>query len=138
MDEFLIASATGHGGLLFFDRSPHPPTEPIASYRVRVTDHHLSAEIDVYAGYLMGHPAPFFADLARQWTGWSGELVWQSLEGELTLRCSRDRVGHCFLRVELRPGQMPVDWRVVATILIEAGQLEGIGRRAGLYFGRSA
>jgi len=78
-----------------------------------------------------------FADMARQWSGWSGELVWESLEGELSIRCSRDRVGHIFFRVELRSGPMPEDWRVVATVLAEAGQLESIARRAELFFGRA-
>ena len=138
MDEFLIPSAAGDGGLLFFQRAPPDPSMPIDGFWVRVTDHNLSAEAQVYAGYAPSHPGPLFADMARQWAGWSGELVWQSLEGELTIRCSRDRVGHIFIRVELRSGQMPEDWRVVATVSAEAGQLEGIARRAELFFGRAA
>ena len=135
MDEFLIPSAAGDGGLLFFQRSPADPTKPIDKFWVRVTDHNLSAAAEVYAGYAPSHPAPLFADMARQWAGWSGELVWRSLEGELAIRCSRDRVGHIFVRVELRFGPMPHDWRVVLTVLAEAGQLENIARRAELFFG---
>ena len=138
MDEFLIPSAAGDGGLAFFDRSPRDPSEPIDRFSVRVTDHALSATAQVYAGYAPSHPASLFADMARQWAGWSGELVWLSLECELTMRCSRDRAGHVFIRVELRSGPMPEDWRVVATVLAEAGQLEGIARRAKLFFGREA
>ncbi|RLT18034.1 MAG: hypothetical protein DWI28_05245 [Planctomycetota bacterium] len=73
--------------------------------------------------------------MARQWAGWSGELVWESLEGELAIRCSRDRVGHIFIRVELRSGPYTEDWRVVVTVLAEAGQLETIARRAEMFFG---
>jgi hypothetical protein len=135
LDEFLIPSASGDGGLLFFQRLPPDPTKPIESFWVRVTDHNLSAEGQVYAGYAPSHPAPLFADMASQWAGWSGELVWESLEGELRLRCSRDRVGHIFIRVELRSGPMFEDWRVVVTVLAEAGQLENIGRRALVFFG---
>jgi hypothetical protein len=138
LDEFLIPSAAGDGGLPFFQRAPPDPTKPITGFWVRVTDQNLSAAAQVYAGYAPSHPAPLFAEMARQWAGWSGELTWQSLEGELTIRCSRDRVGHIFIRVELRSGQMPKDWRVVATVLAEAGQLEGIARRAELFFGRAA
>jgi hypothetical protein len=75
--------------------------------------------------------------MALQWAGWAGELVWQSLERELTLRCSRDRAGHIFIRVELRSGPMPEDWRVFATVRAEAGQLESIAQRAQLFFGRA-
>jgi hypothetical protein len=138
LDEFLIPSAAGTGGLLFFQRSPPDPTKPIDGFWARVTDQNLSAAIPVYAGYAPSHPAPLFADMARQWAGWSGELTWESLEGELAIRCTRDCVGHIFIRIELRSGQMPEDWRVVATILTEAGQLEGIARRAELFFGRAA
>lgn len=137
MDEFLIPSAAGDGGLLFFQRSPVDPTKSIDHFWVRVTDHNLSAAAQVYAGYAPSHPAPLFADMARQWAGWSGELVWESLEGELAIRCSRDRVGHIFIRVELRSGPMPDDWRVVVTVLAEAGQLESIARHAELFFGRA-
>jgi hypothetical protein len=137
MDEFLIPSASGDGGLLFFQRSPPDPIEPIDSYWVRVTDHNLSAEGQVYAGYAPSHPAPLFADMARQWAGWPDDLVWESLEGELQVRCGRDRGGHIFIRVELKSGPMPDDWRVAATVLAEAGQLENIARRAELFFGRA-
>ena len=138
MDEFLIPSAAGSGGLLFFQRSPSDPAKPIDGFWVRVTDQNLSAAVPVYAGYAPSHPVPLFAQMAGQWAGWSGELVWQSLEGELTIGCSRDRVGHVFIRVELRSGQMPEDWRVVATVLAEAGQLVSIARRAEQFFGRAA
>ena len=135
MDEFLIPSASGDGGLLFFQRSPPDPKEPMDRFWVRVTDHNLSAEGQVYAGYAPSHPGPLFADMARQWSGWSGELVWESLEGELAIRCSRDRVGHIFIRVELRSGPYTEDWRVIVTVLAEAGQLESISRRAEMFFG---
>ena len=119
----------------FFQRSPPDPTKPIDSFWVRVKDHNLSAEAQVYAGYAPSHPAPLFGDMAQQWVGWSGELVWESLEGELAIRCSRDRVGHIFIRVELRSGPMTDDWRVIATVLAEARQLETIARRAEMFFG---
>lgn len=138
MDELLIPSAAGAGGLLFFQRSPLDPTKPIDGFWVRVTDQNLSAAIQVDAGFAPSHPAPLFADMARQLAGWAGGLAWESLEGELAIRCSRDRVGHIVIRVELRSGQMPEVWRVVATILTEAGQLEGIARRAELFFGHAA
>jgi len=138
LDDFLIASVAGSGGLCFYDRSPQDPAEAIDRFWVRITDQHLAAAGYVYAGYVRSHPAPLFADMARQWSGWSGELVWESLEGELALRCSRDRFGHIFIRVELRSGPMREDWRVVATVMVEAGQLEDIARRASLFFGRAA
>ena len=136
MDEFIIPSAAGCGGLLFYDRAPSDLVEPIGSFRVRVMDHNLSAVGQVYAGYAPAHPVPLFTEMARHWSGWSGELSWESLEGELALRCNHDRLGHISIRVELRSGPMEVDWRVTAVIMAEAGQLEDIALRAAQFFGQ--
>jgi len=136
IEEFLIQSADGSGGLMFYDRSPTDGDEPIESFWVQVTDLHLSAACQVYAGYEPSHPASLFADMARRWSGWPGELDWNSLEGELGLLCSHDRLGHISIRVALRSGFMPYDWRVTATVMSEAGQLEEISRRAAFFFGR--
>jgi len=138
LDEFLIPSAAGSGGLLFYDRSPVDRAQPIGGFWVRVMNHNLSATGQVYAGYAPSHPASLFADMARQWSGWHGELVWESLEGELAIRCSYDRLGHIAIRVEFRSGHMPDDWQVMATVMAEAGQLEDIARRAAIFFGRAA
>ena len=137
MDAFLIPSATRGGGLLFYDRSPPDCSLPINDFWVRVTDHNLSAAGQVYAGYAPSHPAPLFAEMALQWTGWPAELVWESLEGELALRCSHDRLGHIAICVELRSGLMPNDWRVIATVMAEAGQLAELASGAALFFGRA-
>jgi hypothetical protein len=136
LDELLIPSAAGSGGLLFYDRSPPDPAKAIDGFSVRVSDHNLSAVGRVYAGYASSHPASLFSDMACRWSGWAGELVWQSLEGELALRCSHDRLGHISIRVELRSGYMPDDWRVEASVMAEAGQLEEIARCAALFFGQ--
>jgi hypothetical protein len=138
VDEFLIPSADGIGGLLFYDRSPPDPTNPIGSFCVRVSDHDLSATGQVYAGYAPSHPGRLFADMAARWSGWPDVLTWDSLEGELALRCSHDRLGHIAIRVELRSGPPHNDWRVDATVMAEAGQLEAIARRAASFFGREA
>ena len=66
MDEFFIPSATGHGGLLFYERSPRDPAKPFDGFWVRVTDHNLSAAALVHAGYAPSHPASFVADMARK------------------------------------------------------------------------
>jgi Family of unknown function (DUF6228) len=138
LHEFLIASADRGGGLLFYERFPADRAERIDGFWVRVTDHNLSAAAPVYAGYAPSHPARLFADMARQWSGWPGELLWTSLEGELALRCSHDRRGHISIRVDLRSAHMPEDWRVTATVMAEAGQLQEIARHADLFFGRAS
>jgi hypothetical protein len=84
VDEFLIPSAAGSGGLRFYGRSPADGTKTIEEFWVQLTDHNLSASGQVYVGYVPSSPALLFADMARQWAGWSGALVWESLEEELS------------------------------------------------------
>ena len=138
MDEFLIPSAAGAGSLLFFDRSPPNPAQPLEYFWVRVTDQNLSATTRVWEGYAPCRLPRLFAEMAQHWTGWPGELGWESLEHEFALRCSCDRFGHVSLRVELQSGFMPNDWRVRATVMAEAGQLAAIAQRAASFFGHTA
>jgi hypothetical protein len=135
MEEFLIPSATGRGGLHFYDRIPYESDKPILHYMVRLTDHDLSAIAKVWGGYASQHPAALFEEMARQWSGWPNEMSWESLEGEMLLRCSHDRLGHILIRTVLRSGPMEYDWEVAATVMAEAGQLEDIARRARAFFG---
>lgn len=135
MDELLIPSVDGRGALLFYDRTPADPANEIGDFWVRVTDHGLSATAKVYAGYMPSHPAPLFAEMASKWKGWQNELVWESLEHDMTLRCRHDGLGHIAIRTELRSGHMCEDWKVTATVIIEAGQLERITKRAAMFFG---
>jgi hypothetical protein len=138
MNTFLIRSASGEGSLEFFERTPTDPALPIERFKIRLTDHDLSAVSRVYAGGDEAHPGPLFDQMAAQWRGWQGQFVWESPERELGLRCTRDRTGHVFIRVELRSGPTEADWAVQAKIEAEAGQLEELARQAGLFFGRSS
>ncbi len=141
MESFPIKSASGAGSLEFFDRFPADPRLPINGFWVRITDLNLSVAADVYGGYANDHPAPLFVEMAERWRGWSSELCWRSLEGELGLRCTQDRTGHVSIRVELHSGPMKYDWyawSVKATIMVEAGQLEAMSHRATAFFGQPA
>lgn len=79
--------------------------------------------------YLSGGFADFFAGLAVDWRGWTGNRTWTSLEGELTLTAESDRTGHVYLRVHLQDGA-PARWEVEAELVLEAGQLERIASEA--------
>ena len=135
MLKFLIPSAARGGALVFYDRRPVDHALPIESFWVKVTDLNLSAACQVYAGYA-ANPTDVFAEMAEKWSGWSNELTWRSLEGELAFRCTHDRFGHISIQTELRPEPMPDNWRAIATITIDAGQLETIARDAVLFFGQ--
>jgi hypothetical protein len=136
LDEFLIPDSSGGGSLVFFGRMPVDRTQPLKVFGVRLTVDNLSAVAQVYADYASSHPAHLFTEMARQWTGWQGELSWESLEHELILRCSHDRFGHILIRVGLQSGFMPDDWKVEATVVSEAGQLDRLARHAAGFFGK--
>ena len=44
----------------------------------------------------------FFEELAALWRGWTGSKVWNSLEGEFTLKCNHDGLGHVTVDASLR------------------------------------
>jgi hypothetical protein len=137
MNSFLIRSAAGDGSLEFFERTPVDPGRPLERFKVRVTGLDLDAVTRVYVATGGGHPAAMFALMAAHWKGWQGHLAWESLEGELGLRCSQDRTGHVFIRAALRSGPTTEDWNVDATVMAEAGQLEEIASEAALFFGHA-
>src|SRR5262249_30234253 len=114
VDEFLISCTSGTGSILFFDRQPVDRNAPIEEFSVRVTARQLTAAARVYVGHARLIPVQFFADMARQWSGWRGELVWESLESELQLRSSFDRCGHVSIYIRLRRGWKP-EWEIQST-----------------------
>ncbi|MFO0967827.1 MAG: DUF6228 family protein [Gemmataceae bacterium] len=134
MDTFKIPIGTEHG-LTFLNRLPEDRAQPVEHFRVRIEDANLVAEADVYAEYASEHPARLFEEMARQWSGWAGELTFESLERELQLRCVHDKLGHITIHVVLRSGCYPEDWRVEASVKTEAGQLERLARDARAFFG---
>lgn len=135
MHEFVIPRVDGSGGLTFFDRSPPDPETPLESFWVRLTDHNLSAAALIWGGYSGGSPVRLFDELARRWSALPDELCWQSLEGEIRIRCNNDRRGHIYIRVRLQSGFLPAGWEVESTVTTEIGQLEGIAGRAREFFG---
>jgi len=132
---FLIESASGAGAIKFLDRRPADVELPSEEFRVTVSNVNLSASGRIYADCGGSHPATLFSEMAERWRGWTGELVWESLEGDLCLRCTQDRTGHVSILVELHSGSMEWGWSIRATIMVETGQLELIARRAELFFG---
>jgi hypothetical protein len=69
------------------------------TFHARLKGPHVSGAVDVSDLSKAELPA-FFRELAdRSWNGWEGTKSYRSLEGQLTLAATRDRLGHLFLRV---------------------------------------
>jgi hypothetical protein len=96
---------------------------------VTLTGANLSASAEV--AHLGGGDGldEYWANLAKNWRGWSDENIWRSLEGDLVLSASSDKRGHVWLTVTLSNGT-PLTWQAEAILAIEAGQLERIASLA--------
>ena len=75
-----------------------------------------------------------FTSIARDWQGWQGERTWASIEGEFRITATTTRLGRVTLMVQLAHTDGEDDWRLTIPVFTEAGQLEGIARRAAAFF----
>jgi hypothetical protein len=135
LDEFTIKSSVDDSRIEFSDRLPDSRASPIESFVVKVARCDLYAAAKVWTGYTGSQPAEWWCGLAENWRGWPGELQWESLEHELRLVATNDRRGHIAIRIQLRSGFRDYDWSVAATVMVDAGQLEGLAKHAISFFG---
>jgi Family of unknown function (DUF6228) len=95
-------------------------------FTATVTAESLHASLSVYVHGPAGL-VHFFEDLSASWQGWTGVKEWKSIEKELAISASHDRLGHVDLAVTLRPPLGPYgwDWEAKVHVPLEAGaQLE--------------
>jgi Family of unknown function (DUF6228) len=76
-----------------------------------------------------------FVTMADQWRGWADEKSWGSLEGELSLSCTHDGLGHVKMAVELQRDVLHDSWRARAVFVVWAGSLERIARGLSKFAG---
>lgn len=107
-----------------------------SSFIAIINDKSLQASAVVYHAGIHAHIdvsrypiEEFFADLAKNWNGWSGSKKWESLEATMKFEATADRMGHITLAIDLDNGT-PYNWRVKALVIIEAGQLEKLSKDA--------
>lgn len=67
-----------------------------------------------------------FLKMAENWTGWEGAKTWAAIEGDFSLSCTSDKLGHTALEVELVGRDAPELWSAKFNVEVEAGQLEKI------------
>lgn len=104
------------------------------SFFVHLREHGLEATVRVENSIYIQGPEVFFKELADSWTGWTGEKVWRSLEGEFKLVATADAIGHIVIEVQLQPTANEREWRAVSWVHVEAGQLESLSIRAKEFF----
>jgi hypothetical protein len=108
------------------------------SFSASVSSHVLNAVTKVY-DIRPDRWAAFFWDLAAHWRGWQGVKDHESLEGHLRLEAeAADSLGHIRLRICLRGVDAPHLWMAETSLIVEAGQLDDLARRAEGYFGTAS
>ena len=106
-------------------------------FLVSLRNNNLSASTKVYiSDPYDAHLTLFFMELAKDWRGFDGEKVWNSLEGEFGLICMADRLGHFAIEATIRDAFDT--WRVKNTIFVEAGQLAKIADDVKKFFDSSS
>lgn len=103
-------------------------------FRADLSCGHMEASVEFYEIHIGALP-DFFAELATAWRGWEGELQWASLEGEVGLRATHDKLGTVTLTVALRsdiyePKGAGHVWTATGLLFLDAGGLDELSRRA--------
>jgi Family of unknown function (DUF6228) len=126
----LVIRSAHDSGVL--ELQPAEESRPATDFLARFATGSLKADVRVYGPDGKLGLGEFFGGLAREWRGWDGERTWESLEGEVALRATHDRVGHVRLAVELvdRSGDIGYSWSARGGLMLEAGSLDAIARAA--------
>jgi hypothetical protein len=79
-----------------------------------------------------------FSGLAEDWRGWEGERQWGSLDGEIELRATHDKLGTVTLAIRLRSDVYEADvrdflWTTTALLFHDAGGLDALAREAAQF-----
>lgn len=129
VDEVTIKSSRSAGELKLSDPKPPGTRHPVEYLRVSLKDKDIaasSAKIYLYEPHSL---AAYFEELAAGWKGWQGVKQWSSIEGDFSLSCKSDSLGHTALEVMLKSGLYEDDWCVKAVIHVDAGKLDEIAGR---------
>jgi hypothetical protein len=97
-------------------------------------DHTATREVSAYTD--AKGVVRLFAEAARDWRGWQGAKVWESLEGELRLEMTIDRSGHVTFRVQMWSTFKHDEWRLDTRIGLDAGSLEALASEARRLWGQ--
>ncbi|MEO5969573.1 MAG: DUF6228 family protein [Bdellovibrionia bacterium] len=76
----------------------------------------------------------FFEDLSKSWKGWEGPKSWKSLEEDLKISCTVDKLGHVSFVLEMTNGIGDPQWTVKTTLKVDSGSLENIFDQARTLF----
>ncbi len=135
METFRIA--TPGGAEVIFKARVMDANGSVDSYQIHLRAQGMNATAFVEnPGY--GHPpTQLFSETATSWTGWNGQKAWDAMEGELRIEATSDSLGHITFKFMIPGFSGRTDWSATASVVCEAGQLQGIANEAKLFFSGS-
>jgi hypothetical protein len=133
VDEVTIKCARSAGELMLSDPKPPGSRYPVEYLRVSLKDKDIAASCAKVYIYEPHSLASLFGELADSWKGWEGAKEWSSVEGDFSLSCKSDGLGHVAIEVRLKSGLDEDDWCVKAVIHVDAGQLDDIASKVSQF-----
>jgi hypothetical protein len=107
-------------------------------FSVTVRAPHLEATVRVDDNPDFGLPVcDFFERLAASWQRWQESGDWIAANDELHLAATADASGHVTITAQLR-GDFYQSWRTTAKVVVDAGPLESLARRARAFVDRAS
>ena len=107
--------------------------EPADYYSAAARCGPVEAAVGFYETQI-GALADLFREIAEAWRRWDDERSWRSLEGEVRLRATHDKLGTVALTVGLRSDVYdPTEgflWTADGKLFLDAGGLDDLARRA--------
>lgn len=76
----------------------------------------------------------FFEFIAKEWKGWQGPQVWTSIEGELELTATSDKLGHVMLNIKVSEFDGPELWSSNVSLGLDASQTERVAKSVRAFF----
>ncbi|UTW05160.1 hypothetical protein KDX31_09270 [Amphritea atlantica] len=105
----------------------------LESYMFTIAGNGIEASIRVDNPPYGHSPYVLFEQMNNEWSGWKEPKGWGAMEGEYNLRATYEPRGHILLSAEIV--NLSGSWSTIASIDIEAGELESLARRAKAFFG---
>ena len=123
-----------------------PPVDPwgdayVRSARVAIRADGLTAETTATVeGTGREDVAGFFAELAADWRGWTGERTWRDMEGRMAIEAWHDGRANVMIAVSIKRAWRPYAkdaWSARAVFRVEAGeQLSAVARDLSSLLGK--
>ena len=121
-------------GIVFSERA-YDKKGWLTDYLVSLYSPNMSGAIRVDNAPYGQSPLKLFESIEKEWKGWQGEKSWGSLEGEFNISAISDKTGHITLKARIASGHYVPSARLETELIVEAGQVEGILKKAKAFFG---